>query len=298
VFLFFLAVGACDCCVGILGDHLQAHSKGGLTKEFNDLVINDSHDILVLGSSRALHHYDVSYLSEALGMDVYNAGYKGNGIILAEGILELVLQHSHPKLILYDVEPAFDIYVYGPDDKDIRYLSFLKPYYKEPGIAQIFKDVSPKEWYKVHSGLYRYNTSIVTMLAERLVGHKMPASRFIPLTGVLQDDSEAYVNTGVAYDDLKLKYVARIIHRAGSEDIPIAFVASPKYGMADSSELDAIKCICEQNGVAFLDYYADPEFMSHREWFQEPVHLNATGAKHFSEILAKRIVSLLPSSQN
>lgn len=298
MFLFFAAAGVCDCCVGLIGDYLQAHSKGGSTKEFNDLVKNDSHDILILGSSRALHHYDSAFLSDTLGLDVYNAGFKGNGVLLAEGILEMVLQHSHPRMILFDVEPAFDIYVYEPDKNDTRYLSFLKPYYKEPGVEGIFRDVSTKEWYKVHSGMFRYNTSIVKLFVDKLVAHGTPASTFIPLYGELKDDTPAYVNTGKDYDCLKLNYVARLIQRAGSEGIPVVFIASPKYGMADSSELETVKCICEQNGVAFLDYYADPEFTGHREWFQEPVHLNATGARHFSEVIAKDLVSLLPANWN
>lgn len=66
----------------------------------------------------------------------------------------------HPKLIIYDVEPAFDINVYRPDHGNRRYLNMLKPYYKHYGVAGIFKDISLEEWLKVHSGMIRYNSKL------------------------------------------------------------------------------------------------------------------------------------------
>ena len=120
ILLFFGIVAVFDICVGFAGDYLQAHAKGGSTKEFNDLVKKDKHDILVLGSSRAHHHYDSPFLSDTLGLDVYNAGYNGNGVVLAYGILEMAIKNYKPKLVIFDVEPAFDINVYSEDNQHKR----------------------------------------------------------------------------------------------------------------------------------------------------------------------------------
>ena len=293
ILLFFAVIGAVDTFVGLAGDYLQRNAKGGKTGQFNNLVMKDNHDILVLGSSRALHHYDTPFLSDTLGMDVYNAGFKGNGVVLACGILELVLKHSHPKLIVFDIEPAFDIYTYEDDDNHKRYLYNLKPYYRIPEIGDIFKDISREDWLAVHSGMVRHNTSIITMTVDNLVASSKDSAGFEPLAGTLLSETKAVIDPDREIDTLKIRYVERLIGIARAKEIPVLFIASPKYGCTDSSELDPLKGICLENQVPFLDYYSSQEFNSHREWFQEATHLNATGARIFSSIICGDINSVL-----
>ena len=107
ILLFFAFVAVVDVSVGSFGRYLQGHAKGGSTRQFDDLVMKDQHDVLILGSSRARHHYDTPFLSDTLGLDVYNAGYDGNGVVLAVGILKMVLNRYCPKLVIFDVEPPF-----------------------------------------------------------------------------------------------------------------------------------------------------------------------------------------------
>ena len=254
--------------------------------------MNDFHDILVMGSSRALHHYDTPYLSDTLGLDVYNAGQKGNGVILADGMLEMILKHASPKLVVYDIEPAFDIYEYE-DDGNKRYLSYLKPYFNVPEVAEIFRDVSMEEWVKVHAGMFRYNTSIITMAVDHVTKREQVPCGYVPLKGVMGRDETAVIDAGRTEDPFKLKYVERLINLLQSNHVPVVFVASPKYRCTDSSELDPVKVICDRYHVPFLDYYASTMFNEHLEWFQEAVHLNAEGALRFSALVAKEIDTLL-----
>ena len=69
--------------------------------------------------------------------------------------------------------------------------------------------------------------------------------------------------------------------------IPLLVVVSPKYGAENSNELQPIKDICENYNVPLLNYFADAEFMKHKEWFKEPMHLNDEGAMVFT----KRLIS-------
>lgn len=50
--------------------------------------------------------------------------------------------------------------------------------------------------------------------------------------------------------------------------------------------------IAEKRGVRFLDYYAEPTFMAHKEWFKEPMHLNSEGARVFSKMIVQEISEL------
>ena len=298
ILVFFAIVVVIDICVGFAGYYLQTHAKGGSTKQFNDLVMNDSHDVLILGSSRASHHYDTPFLSDTLGLDIYNAGYDGNGVILANGILELLLKHSHPKLILLDIEPSFDIIVYDKDNNHKRYIADLKPYYRYPEIGRIIKDVSEEEWYKVHSGMMRYNTDIIKMTIDNIMKRENPQKGYVPLSGAMLNEPAIGLQSGPnETDTFKLKYVSHIIDVAQSNDIPIALVASPKYTKAGASVLEPVIEICERESVPFLNYYNHPDFMTHKEWFKEKMHLNSAGARVFSRMISGEIERLLCVAQ-
>lgn len=288
--VFFAIVGVIDFGVGLVGGFLQKHAKGGTTKELNDLVKIDKHDVLILGSSRAHHHYDSPFLSDTLGLDVYNAGYDGNGVILAYGILEMALKHYKPELVLFDVEPSFDVIVYDKDNQRKRYISDLKPYYDTPEVGAVIKDISTEEWYKVHSGMIRYNTDIIKMAIDNVLSRETPTKGFEPLDGridVCSPDTGKRDNTDKNYklDNVKLKYVEMLIDLAHRNNVPIALIASPKFGSSDISIFRPVISICERKKVPFFNYYSNDEFMNHPDWFKEPMHLNAAGARAFSKKL-------------
>jgi len=284
--LFFFAIVACvDVLIGGLGDYLQAHAKGGASKRINDLVVKDTHDVVILGSSRAHHHYDTPFLSDTLGLDVYNAGYDGNGVILAYGLLELILDRYTPQLVIFDVEESFDINVYENDNGYKRYVSFLKPYYRQPAIASLIRDISEEEWYKVHSGLIRYNSALLSMAKDYLFGHAVSNKGYEPSIGVYTGEPNKGDKKEVVVDYFKLGYIEKLIELAKNRGVQIVFVASPKYGNTSSESLQSVMTICRQRGVPFFDYFADEEFMTHKEWFKEPMHLNGEGARIFSRRL-------------
>ena len=299
ILLFFAIVGIVDVGIGFCGRYLRGHAKGGITRQFDDLVMKDKHDMLVLGSSRAHSHYDTSFLSDTLGFDVYNAGYEGNGVILSYGIVDLVLKRYTPRIVLFDVEPAFDIIVYQPDNKDIRYINLLKPYYRENDIPEIIKGVSREEWNKVLSGMIRYNTNILRMLVDNVINRGIEKCGYAPLNGRIEKDPEQKHQKSEEYiiDELKLAFMEKLIDQCQSHNVSLIFVASPKYGK-NTSILEPVKQLAEKKGVRFLDYYNDSTFMAHKEWFKEPMHLNKEGARFFSRMMVPEIEKLLNNNGN
>ena len=293
ILLFFAIVGVVDVCVGFGGRYLQGHAKGGSARQFDDLVMKDKHDVLILGSSRAHHHYDSPFLSDSLGLDVYNAGYDGNGVVLADGILEMVLSRYTPKMVLFDIEPAFDIHVYSKDNNHTRYINYLKPYYREKGVSQIIKDVSVEEWRKVQSGMIRYNTDILGMLVDNVIDRGTEPGGYEPMLGSIAKEPNPKTEQEHVLDSFKLAYIEKLIALCQSHDIPIVLVGSPKYGIRDSKDLNPVKEIAKMYGVRYLDYYAEPTFNEHKEWFKEPMHLNRDGARVFSKMIASDITQVL-----
>ena len=293
IILFFAIIVAIDLLVSAAGGYMQGHAKGGDTKRFDDLVEKDEHDILILGSSRAHHHYDTPFLSDTLGMDVYNAGIDGNGVVLAYGILEMVLNRYKPKLVLYDVEPAFDINEYSADNNHTRYISKLKPYYNEHGIEQIIKDVSIEEWRKVQSGLLRFNTGIITILMDNLIAKENSSQGYAPMNGIMQREINESDQKQSKQDIFKINYIEKLILLCKYYDVPLVMIASPKYGAESVTVFDPIVNLCSQYDIPFWNYYNDVDFMSHKSWFNEPMHLNANGARAFSISIVEKMEGML-----
>jgi len=293
ILIFFVIVVVIDFCVGFVGGYFQSHAKGGDTRKTNDLVMNDQHDILIFGSSRACHHYDAPYMSDTLGLDVFNAGYDGNGVILSYGLLSMMIERYQPKLILFDVEPAFDINVYAADNGNKRYITPLKPYYQNARVSEVIKDVSEEEWLKSYSGMMRYNTTIISKALDYVQGSGVSNNGYIPMKGVYTGEPNKKKGNDPKRDAIKLEYVEKILVLAQTRNVPIVVVASPKYGKKNADDVKPVIDICRKHNIPFIDYYANEEFMQHKEWFVEPMHLNEVGAREFSRIIVGNISSLL-----
>ena len=290
IILFFAIVFAIDFGFGKVCDYMNAHAKGGVTKQMYDLCMKDRHDILIMGSSRAHHHYVPQIIEDSLGMDCYNAGQDGNGVILMYGIYQMIVNRYLPKLIIYDVEQAFDLYEYRNDNNRTRYLAAQKPYIREPGIASIFKDVSREEYYKTLSGLCRYNSVSIPLLIDCIKSRPMFDKGYSALNGAIKEEpKKKEAAEGLVIDSVKFEYIRKFIGDVTERNIPLLVVASPKYGTSNSDNLQPIKDLCVCYGVPFLDYQADDVFMRHKEWFKEPMHLNDKGAKVFSRTIVSSI---------
>ena len=84
VAIFFAIVAVVDFSLGRTFHFLQARA-GGITGAEYYVCEKVTEDIIIMGSSRASHHYVPEIISEELGMSCFNAGRDGNGIILQYG---------------------------------------------------------------------------------------------------------------------------------------------------------------------------------------------------------------------
>lgn len=148
--LFFFIVAVIDFVFGQGCDYLFEHSKGGDTYRINHAILEEDYEMLIMGSSRACHHYNPQLLEDSLGIKVYNLGVDGSGVIMMDGFYRLLTQRYTPKYIIYELTPSFDFQQYSGDSNNTRYLSQLKPYYKNKCISKIFDDIDKFERVKLY----------------------------------------------------------------------------------------------------------------------------------------------------
>ncbi len=301
---FFIRLGilalimlACDFAVGFVGTRLMENAKGGETRRRIYVAREVNADVLVFGSSRAVHHYDPDILEEELGMNVYNCGFRGNGIICAYGFYEMITQRYYPKALLYEVTSSYDMY----SDDNNKYLRNLRYFYDSEGIDSIFWNVDGTERYKMISRMYRFNTELPLMVIDNLHPINVNNRGYIPLGGEIKTEPKSFetqedrVNMRQEVrqlDSLKLYYLERLIKESKGKTTLI-FIVSPSYQKTDDGELEPMKKLCSKYGIPLINHYTDTAFVYRRDFFSDGVHMNRRGATEYSKMISREIKAAL-----
>lgn len=290
ILLFGAIVCVIDWTYAKTCDFLFKHAVGGDNKAVITTCEEQSADVLIMGSSRARHHYIPSIIADSVGMSVYNAGFDGNGVVLMSGFYNLLSARYRPDLVLYEVTPSFDINIYDEDDGCKRYLKGLRPYFEKESVRKMYRRVAPEDIVKNRFGLYRYNSSIIDLLQDCFFVGQYQPDGFVPMQGVMSAEKQAAKVAGKSeVDTMKLNILYEFVSNVLSDSVQMIFVASPKYGATSSKSFQPIKKLCQEKGIEFWDYYADPQYVSNTRYFKESMHLNEYGAEVFSRDIASRI---------
>lgn len=283
IVIFFCIVAGIDFCFGEIMDKVYLSVKGGDIKEMNEVCLEKEYDVIVMGSSRAQHHYVSRIISDSLGMSCFNTGKDGQGIILMYGIFRMILNRYEPSLIIYDI-CGLDLLKNIEDSNNERYVSLLKPYIKQPYIGEYIRDVSFKEWLKSKSSLYRYNSISILALRNATKQNAYNGDGYSRLEGIMDyDPIVTRENTNSEIDPVKMYYFKSFIQTAMDKGIRLVCVLSPCYGNMSPNYYLPLFEVCYKNGIPVLDYFDDENFSSKKELFKDSWHLNDSGAKLFTQ---------------
>lgn len=286
--LFFLLLFVVDRIAGKAFSYMVANAKGGDNGRNNYICNQTNEDVLVFGSSRAIHHYNPRIISDSLGLSCYNCGQDGNGSILNYGRYQLILQRYCPKLVIYDIMPDYDL-LEGEDNH--RFLGWLRAYYDRPGIKEIFEDVDVTEKYKIWCKMYRYNTKCIQIASDYV--HPLTDEGYQGFRPLVNEMDTMKVSLNVSYkepvfDSLKIAYLNKFIKACG-DGTKLIVVYSPVYRKINPKVLAPIEQICHQEGILFLDYSSSTEFFHNKDLYSDGNHLNAKGADRFTRDLMTKI---------
>lgn len=291
IVIFFAIVAGVDSVLGKVFHYLQANkAKGGTESEYH-ICNNLSEDILVMGSSRAAHHYVSQMFADSLGMTCYNGGQDGNGIVMQYGRWKMVSKHHLPKIIIYDLEPAFDLCM----DDNSRYIDRLKPFADDKDVNDFISSLFPFEKYKVLSHLYRYNYKFLEILSDcvrptdNLSGYKPNFGCIRP--EILDGEPNMLKEDIGPIDPIKWECLNNFISEALKLDIKVVLVSSPYWRGYHNCDLSLVIKLAQHYGIFFLDY-SDSEIRNYPDWFADSMHLNDAGAKEFFSDLATKLLCL------
>jgi hypothetical protein len=291
--ILFMILFAIDYSLGSLFRYLYFKQESGELYRITYCIEKTHEDILVVGSSRANHHYHPDVFEKRLGLSFYNTGVDGEHIFYQAAILKGVLKRYAPKIVLLDfVEAEFD-----KDHASYDRLSSLLPYYYDhPEIRPILNLKSPYEKYKMLSKLYPYNSEIFQIMLGETDYKKLKhedIKGYIPRLELWDEPIKTVVYPEkYPLDTNKIKIFESMIKDCTSAGSKLYIVCSPYFFDAKNQEYSIRlgKQIAKKYNIDFFDFSDNPAFTKNANLFADFAHLNDSGAKLFSEMLIDSLV--------
>ncbi len=292
--LFIAIIFILDFSIGSLLKYLYFKQDSGLLYRTTYALDSTRAAFLIFGSSTANHHYVPDILSQKLQMSCYNTGRDGNTIFYSYAVFQSILKRYIPEQIILDINDL----EFMKDEKSYERISSLLPYYdKHPEIRSIIQLKSPLEKFKLISKIYPFNSLLFTIGAGNADFNKEREyvndhNGYIPLEyvwkGALVVDS---FKMNYQLDTIKRNIFESFISKCRDFNIHLTIIRSPEYKKQkfEDSTIKIVKRISDQYNIPFYNYTNDSFFLKHRELFYNPGHLNDSGAKIFTEMIADRI---------
>ncbi len=253
-------------------------------------------DVVVIGSSKASHHYIPDILSRRLGMTVYNCGQDGCFFLYQNCIVNMLLDRYSPKMILWDIQPAsFTKNNLAEEYQNIRYLT---PYYRCSSWAKSYIDSeSGKMRLRMMSEMYGYNSKLQSYVAPLFMNGSTTKEGYVPLptTGYNYPTiSHEKPKTGGKQLKAYLRLLDETLKRCRNAGVDIRLYISPAYSVKSAltqrAENEIIR-IAANNHVHCSDYHSTSAFMGDSTLFKDSGHMNDKGARVYTEQVLKELVS-------
>ena len=303
--LFIIVLVGIDQLLGYAVKRFYFHQKHGVFAETTYALDSTKADILIFGSSRALHHYSSPTIAKGLGMSCFNTGSNGQKLPYAAALQEVVFKRYHPKMVILDLL-LWDIQI-GKDKFDK--LSVLLPYYHvHPELVKYIDGDSKYERIKMLSQTYPYNSFLLPGIYNVLFPARVPKTinGFLPLNYTMDvesydrfvasekaDSLEFVKNPDERIDAKAVTMYRNFLSNSQQYHIKTYLVLSPFIvppSIRFKKKIAILKAIAkEYPNVTFLDYSTDPEFTYQYQKYADEFHLNAGGADEFSKKLVAQL---------
>ena len=245
--------------------------------------------IVIVGSSRASHHYDAKMISDSLGKVAYNAGRDGCFFTHNCCIINTILDRYSPEMIIWEFSPS-----YFCDHKDS--MTSMYPYYgRLDYVTTAIDSISPiSERVKLKSAIYRYNSQFLRVFTrmffvrnaydERLGYEPLPSKKLLsPLQ--LQDLRKES-------NSLNEKAISRFVEtikRAKQKGTKIIVVTSPIFGISkDTTLVNKLSELCALLDVKYMD--CSQLYHEHPEYFNDISHMNHLGARTYTNTIIQHVL--------
>ncbi len=254
--------------------------------------LKSNSEVLILGSSRALHHYKPTVVTDSLKLTCYNSGTGGYGLFLNYAVLsERIETKKSPKVVILDLAPNTMIIGQNSYSK----LDKLLPYYKK---SESFKEIillnDEFSKLKLVSNLYIYNSTLYDFIKNDL-GESETGNGYSPINQQLDAEklTPFFLESNDYFDENKMAILQKIITLCQKNNIKLFGVVSPTYIKFDKENriIDKIDSIFNESNTDFFDYSNFSNIYGKPKYFKDQLHMNNLGAEIFSKELMHKILA-------
>lgn len=294
VVLVLVGVFAVDFSIGRMMDNIlpRISNQGDTGKTYFSL--NEvATPVVIVGSSRAAHHYVSPMIEETWGKKVYNVGRDGCFFSYNCCVINSILDRYVPDVIVWEVDLE-SLYEECGDP-----LENLYPYFgRNKWVTSVIKeDEGLPERISLCSNLYRYNSNLHRILGRYLTRRSFGEDTlggYAPLPPkklknalVLQETEDCYRTISGA----KTERFKNLVERAKKAGVTLVVVDSPKFMLRKEVDESArlMKQICDSYGTPCFDNTQLEEFLENPGYFNDKTHLNDIGAKVYSSMFIKQV---------
>ncbi len=246
-------------------------------------------DVIIVGSSRASHHYHTAILADSVNsylssnFSFYNTGLGGQFVDCNACTVESILYRYKPKLIIFDINSL--------EVMDIKWQERIRKYeifYRNNKIVKEYLDrLGWKEKLKVNVNMYRFNSIIIDLIGCLHKGD-ITDNGYEPLYKIMENTNTKKPTTQkTIINDFSLESFIRMVFLCNKENINLIVVTSPRYKPNENNEL--IRSICNEYNIHYIDLYNTDFFNNHPELFYDRSHLNNDGATIYTKMFFEEL---------
>lgn len=259
----------------------------------------NSEDMIIIGHSRARHHYIPVQMEDSLGITVINAAKDGTGFLSQAVLINGLVKKKAPKDILWEVRPNV---FKKADEKEIDRLTDLFPFYDTDSLSrQIVQMRSPYEKYKMLSYSYRNNGRLWGRLGMLLKGkHDNGLKGYAPAKASMKHPKMKYYDYEEAYDPQKETLFVETVTNVRKAGTKLILCISPVYETSiiyDLYESKRFYAVADSLDIPVLDYFYHPAFVSDSTLFKDHTHMNTNGVKHYMDIFIPELKDIINHAQ-
>lgn len=302
----------CLLYVFALGEHLLLLEGYKKSRDLNaELWLEVSSgkidaDVLILGSSRALLHYDCRVLEKAFfGKSCYTAGMDGGFVRSQLALLKVYLKYNKaPEIAIVDTDRIVlnraGRETVPPLYNPAQYL----PYLHEQAVRRFFCAAEPScrqlRWIPLYSVAFYGKAFWQPALMSFITPHAPMRERgFYPDYKKWDESFDVFKSqhrAGVfdAIDTEGLKTLQQIFDELKARGTRVVAVHSPEYYDLQKITInylqaaDTLRSFAARNHVLYWDF-TSLRINRQTRYFKNSRHLNFDGAQIFSNLLAKRL---------
>jgi hypothetical protein len=291
LFLLIFIIIVIDFFLGFILEKIY-HNVGGSWFPSITYALNEcNEEIIILGTSRANHHYVSELISKETGLSCYNAGRDGQSLLYDYTIFKSILNRYSPQIIIVDINKNSLLY----NKTDYDRLAQFNPYYStNEAVRNIINLKDKKERYFVLSKLYTYNSALLRML-KNFKRNREYVDGYVPLYNSMSTNN--HINDSIRdgtlngkLDPNKVKILNDMITESRKNNIALYFFESPYYSVHTSyqnNSKEVIDSLCLLYNVEYFDYSNVNGITHHARFFSDESHLNNDGANVYTKIVVE-----------